>query len=129
MLTHWRKTVAKVLIVDDSWLIRKVVGGVLRQAGHEVREGENGRQCLDLVEAERPDLIFLDLLMPEMGGLDVLADLRARDCRLPVVVLTADIQESTHQQCRELGVGLILQKPPRGPDILRAVEQTLAQPV
>lgn len=116
---------AKVLIVDDSWLIRKVVGGVLKQAGHEVSEGENGRQCLDLVAGENPDLLFLDLLMPEMGGLEVLAALQEKGAQLPIVILTADIQESTHTQCRELGVDLIIQKPPRSSDILQAVEKAL----
>ena len=44
---------AKILVVDDSWLIRKVVGGYLRKEGHEVVEGENGNQCLDLAELEK----------------------------------------------------------------------------
>jgi twitching motility two-component system response regulator PilH len=121
-------TVAKILVVDDSWLIRKVVGGYLRKEGHEVVEGENGRQCLDLAETQKPDLVVLDLLMPELGGMEVLEALGRAGLDLPVIVLTADIQETTHQQCRDLGVRHILQKPPRGSDILAAVKQIIGQP-
>lgn len=119
---------AKILVVDDSWLIRKVVGGYLRKEGHEVAEGENGRQCLDLAEMEKPDLVVLDLLMPELGGMEVLEALGRAGLDLPVIILTADIQETTHQQCRDLGARHILQKPPRGSDILAAVKQIIGQP-
>jgi CheY-like chemotaxis protein len=120
---------AKILVVDDSWLIRKVVGGYLRKEGHEVVEGENGNQCLDLAELEKPDVVILDLLMPESGGLDVLQSLRREGRNLPVIVLTADIQEATHEQCRQLGVDQILQKPPRGSEVLAAISVTLGQSV
>ncbi len=120
---------AKILVVDDSWLIRKVVGGYLRKEGHEVVEGENGNQCLDLAELEKPDVVILDLLMPESGGLDVLQALRREGRNLPVIVLTADIQEATHEQCRQLGVDQILQKPPRGSEVLAAISVTLGQSV
>lgn len=116
---------ARILIVDDSWLIRKVVGGVLKKEGHEVIEGENGRQCLDLAEMAKPDLVVLDLLMPELGGLEVIEAFREKGLDLPVIVLTADIQESTHDLCRDLGVTHILQKPPRGPDIVEAVQSAI----
>lgn len=119
---------AKILVVDDSWLIRKVVGGYLRQHGHEVVEGENGNQCLDLADLENPDVVILDLLMPESGGLDVLQVLTEREQRFPVIILTADIQEATHEQCRQLGVQQILQKPPRGEEVLAAVAAVMGQP-
>lgn len=120
---------ARILIVDDSWLIRKVVGGVLKKEGHEVIEGENGKQCIDLAEATAPDLVVLDLLMPELGGLEVIEALQQKGLDIPVVVLTADIQESTHDLCRELGVTYILQKPPRGPDIVEAVDLAMGQKI
>ncbi|MBW4680167.1 MAG: response regulator [Microcoleus vaginatus WJT46-NPBG5] len=113
-----------ILIIEDAWFTRRAIGKILQQSGYETLEAENGREGLEIA-ASRPDIdgILLDLLMPEVDGWGVLKALREKQSRLPVIVLTADIQESTRQQCLELGAFTVINKPPK-PEELRQVLQT-----
>ena len=81
----------RVLVVDDSVAVRYTVVNIIQRMGYQVFEAEDGRKALALVKLENPDLIILDIHMPEMGGLDVLHSLRADDRHkeTPVLVLTA----------------------------------------
>jgi CheY-like chemotaxis protein len=80
-----------VLVVDDDEEQRQLVRGILGARGWTVREAANGRLALDAVAAELPDLILLDLMMPEMDGFEVVAALQANAAwrAIPVVVVTA----------------------------------------
>lgn len=102
----------KVLVVDDSWVARLGMNRILASLGCEVAEAQDGVQALEALQNSPPQLVFLDLLMPGFDGLEVLAALRARGNTVPVVVLSADIQESTLNKCRELGALQCLPKPP-----------------
>jgi CheY-like chemotaxis protein len=79
-----------------------------------------------LVAAHAPDCVLLDMLMPVLDGPAFLSRLRAGGSNLPVVVVTADIQASTREICENLGVSGFLQKPARGEDVCRSVEDALA---
>lgn len=103
---------AKVLVVDDSWVARLGMSKLLVSLGHEVTEAANGSQALDLVAQARPDAVFLDLLMPEVDGFAVLEALALSKSTVPVFVLSADIQETTLSKCRGLGARECLPKPP-----------------
>ena len=102
----------KVLVVDDSGVARLGMSRILASLGCEVTEAQDGAQALLALEHQSPQLVFLDLLMPALDGLGVLAALQARGNKVPVVVLSADIQESTLEKCRELGAFQCLAKPP-----------------
>ncbi|NCC25393.1 MAG: response regulator [Deltaproteobacteria bacterium] len=102
---------AKLLLADDSLFQRTMVGTMAREAGMEVLEAKNGRECLEMIQAEAPDILVLDLNMPEVGGLEVLAAIHGREKPPAVIVLTADIQESTRERCLILGAQSILFKP------------------
>ncbi len=109
---------AKVLIVDDSFITRRHVRELLAADGHEVEEasgGEEARQCL---AQKKFDAMVLDLLMPGMTGQDLLKVLHEEGSSLPILVLTADIQRTTRQECLELGAAEVVNKPP-DPDELR----------
>jgi CheY-like chemotaxis protein len=82
---------ATVLVVDDDMDVRCTVAEILREEGFRVREARNGVEALRKVADERPDLMLLDLMMPEMSGWQVLQTLRStqRYRTLPVVVLSA----------------------------------------
>ena len=82
----------------------------LRAAGYEVTEGDNGRDGLDKFEQDDFDLVVSDLLMPEMDGQQLLGEIRQRS-NVPVIIATADIQESSRRQCEELGAFSVLNKP------------------
>lgn len=102
---------ALILIVEDAWFSRRVLCKVLQGSGHQTLEASNGREGLEMALAHKPECMFLDLLMPEMDGFEVLKTLQEQGSQLPVIVLTADIQETTRQQCFELGAMAVLNKP------------------
>ena len=79
----------KVLVVDDEENIRFLVESALQLAGMETAGAEDGRAGLKLVSDFRPDLIVLDVMMPELDGFDVLQRLRDGGSRTPVIFLTA----------------------------------------
>jgi len=84
---------AKVLVGGDEPTVREVVVGYLRRDGHEVAEAGDGHKALELLEAEPPDLVVLDLMLPGVNGLDILRRVRATS-DIPVIMLTARAEES-----------------------------------
>ena len=108
----------RVLVVEDEAATRYMMRRILGSEGCRVDEAENGRQGLEQVSAQRPDLILLDLMMPEMDGFEFLTALRAnRDwASIPVIVVTA--ADLTKDDVRRLsgGVEHIVRKAGRGPD-------------
>lgn len=118
---------ALILHTDDSSFSRIQVGKVLKKEGHEVLQADNGRAALQLLESSRPDLIISDILMPEMDGIALLEALQARGNRIPVLMLTADVQHDTRDTCLGLGAVALLNKPPKDEELLAAVAQALAQ--
>ena len=77
-----------VLIVDDDAHIRDVVSFTIRRAGFEVLEAADGREALDIAESDSPDLILLDILMPELEGIDVCRAIR-RTSSVPILFLSS----------------------------------------
>ena len=81
--------VAKILVVDDDQKLLNMVRRTLVYEGFEVVTATNGREALDRVQAEGPDLIILDWLMPEVDGIQVATHLRTADDDVPILMLTA----------------------------------------
>jgi len=113
-----------ILIVDDSWLTRRGVKRILSSKGYGVIEAENGLQAMEMIRSEEQplDAIILDLLMPEMGGMELLEKLREQEIKLPVVVLTADIQHTVKKKCIERGAIGFINKPPDPENLLDIVD-------
>lgn len=84
---------------------------MITSAGWSVVEAESGPRALEILENDPPDIVFLDLLMPGMRGVDVLREARDRGIDVPIVVLTADAQAETRSACSRLGVAAYLNKP------------------
>jgi CheY-like chemotaxis protein len=95
---------AKVLVIDDEQSIRDLLDRLLRRKGYGVVLAESGRKGLELFRRERPDVIVLDLKMPEMDGLTVLRQIRSLNRSQPVIVLTGSRTAEMEQQVRALGV-------------------------
>lgn len=118
---------AVVLIVDDSPMITKVVGSVVSAMGHHVVEASDGASALMTAETLPPDLIFLDLNMPEMNGLEMLERMRAtpglKD--VPVVLLTASRSTDVVTRTAKYGVKDYLSKPARPASIREKVKKYL----
>lgn len=77
-----------VLVVDDDEPFRSVIAASLRQAGYEVGEAEDGKQCEVAVARRQPDLVILDVLMPEQDGLETLRVLRGRYPDLKILAIS-----------------------------------------
>ncbi len=101
---------SRILILEDALLSRRILKKTLQSGGHEVIEATNGIEGLDIVATQPIDCILLDLLMPMMDGLQVLTILEQRGSKIPVIVITADIQSTTRQQCLDLGAVAVLHK-------------------
>ena len=86
----------RILIVDDSGLARRRIRVILESAGYEVTEAEDGMAALERYFVAKPDLVVLDLVMKGMYGLDVLTKLREMDPSARVIVISADVQTSSH---------------------------------
>ena len=118
---------ATILIVDDSQFQRSFQRRALTAAGHTVLEAGDGTQALETVAAERPDCVLIDLIMPGTRGFTLLETLRSREPALPVIVVTADIQDQVRRQCLGLGAAAVLHKPVDGEVLQREVAAALGE--
>lgn len=115
----------KALIADDDALIRAMLGSELRSLGFTVIEAQNGEEALELYAKDHPDVLFLDLLMPKLNGLDALKKLRADGGdRVPAVLVTA-LTRDTVKQFEADGVkpDAYLEKPFRLKAVAKIVRQ------
>lgn len=106
------KTGKTVLVVEDEADVRELLVYNLRAEGFQVLEAKTGRECLSVLQRSHPDLILLDLMLPDISGLEVcrqLRVLRSRDC--PVIVVSAKTEEMDRVVAFELGVDDYVTKP------------------
>ncbi len=117
-----------ILIVDDDEDLRILARKVLVRAGHRVLEASNGVEGLELIASQSPDLLVLDLVMPEVDGFEVLRRLRSRPSSrpLPVIVLTAHGDEERARSSFELGATDFLAKPFTPPQLDARVRSCFA---
>ena len=105
----------RMLIVDDNEINRFVSKMLLNESGIEFAECVNGLECLEITKEEHFDLIILDLMMPEMDGLETIANLqkdRTHKCQnVPIILLTADVQNGAREYYRSLGFADYITKP------------------
>jgi two-component system OmpR family response regulator len=101
----------EILVVDDDPRLRELLRYTLARAGFGVREAANGQEALASVSARPPDLVVLDVLMPELDGLSACRELRARGSRVPVVLLSTRGEELDRVLGLDLGGDDYLPKP------------------
>jgi CheY-like chemotaxis protein len=111
-------------LADDSWVARLSVAKLLKEAGHQVIEAENGQEALDRINQNKPELVLLDMLMPAMDGIEVLEALGS-DRDFPVIMLSADIQQTSKDRALEKGANAFLHKPPKNEEILHTIQKLL----
>jgi len=114
-----------ILVVDDSGLARRRVRSILEPAGYEVVEAEDGMSALERYFVDKPDLVLLDLVMKGMYGLDVLTKLREMDPSARVIVVSADVQTSSHEMVEQAGAAGFLMKPIDSDEVLAMVQSAL----
>ncbi len=99
-----------VLVVDDAENLRVLLKSYLTQEGYRVVTANNGREALFAARQDKPDIIILDLMMPEMGGYDFMRHY-SREGNAPIILLTAKIEESDKVLGLELGADDYVTKP------------------
>ena len=121
------ETAGRVLVVDDDAANRMAVRAILGGAGLEVSEASDAFAALDRIDRDLPHAVLLDLKMPGMDGLGLLANLRDRGVDVPIVVLTGHGGESTARECLAAGADAFLDKPPERAKLLLAVRAAVAR--
>ena len=116
----------KILVIEDESNIARAVRDKLAHQGFDVESTSSGPAALAWLQNQTPDLIILDLLMPDMDGFEVVRRLKENEStrKIPVMLLTVLPQDD---RVAALGVDAYLTKPYRGADLLRVVRETLAQ--
>jgi DNA-binding response OmpR family regulator len=104
---------AKILVVDDEPAIREIQAQVLGDLGHHVIQAGNGREALRLASTEQPDLILLDIMMPEINGIKVCQQLRAdkQTSDIPVIVVSGVDAKTALEESIIAGADDFLAKP------------------
>jgi two-component system chemotaxis response regulator CheY len=104
----------KILVTDDSRVMRQIVIRTLRQAGyddHEIIQAEDGREALQMVGAEKPDLVLSDWNMPEMTGIECLEALRASGSQVPFGFVTSEGSPEMREKAANAGALFLIAKP------------------
>jgi CheY-like chemotaxis protein len=116
----------RILVVDDNDLNRRVLRLILMKSGTPAAEAASGQEALDALQSEEFDLIFMDVQMPEMDGLEATKRIRADfpDEKQPfIIALTAHALPSDRQLCLEAGMDEYLSKPVEAARLLRWIER------
>ncbi|MEN8098614.1 MAG: response regulator, partial [Chloroflexota bacterium] len=102
----------KILIVEDDEQMLQMLTLMVNRTGHESMAADSGKTALELVEKETPDLAIIDVMMPEMNGLEVCQKLRARPqtVELPILILTARSQQADRDAAMQAGADDYLTK-------------------
>ena len=116
---------ARILVIDDEPAIRDTMRMTLEYEGHECLTAGSGQEGLTLAERENPDLVFLDIKMPGLDGLEVLSRLRGMNETLPVVMVSAHGTASTALEAGRLGAFRFIEKPLSKDYVLDAVREGL----
>jgi len=118
---------ASILIVDDSPSMRRMVGFTLTEAGHDITEAADGEQALAAAARAPGDLVLTDLNMPGMGGLELIARLRAMPeyRRIPILILTTESSDGMKEQAKAAGADGWIVKPFNPERLIAVVDKVL----
>lgn len=117
---------ARVLVVDDEKDFIEPIVFWLESKGYEVATASNGKQALQSIRDDKPDIVFLDIQMPEMDGLETLKRIRSAHKKLPVVIITAAHQDTRHfAEAKKLGIAGFFPKQSELNKLIQIIETTL----
>ena len=113
-----------ILVVDDDSAVRDVLLAILLLEGYSVREAVDGAEALEMIEAEHPSLVVLDMQMPRLDGWGVARELNVKGLHPPILVMTAGV--NAERAAREIGAAGYLGKPFELMDVINKVEELRA---
>ena len=125
IVTH--NTAKKILIIDDEKHIAEAIKLNLRMLGHDVLHAINGLEGLKYYSEYSPHLVIVDLMMPEIDGFGVITEIRKRDPKIPILVISAKEQVKEKIKCLSLGVDDYLSKPFDLDEFLLRVDRLLTR--
>lgn len=119
----------RVLVCDDTRLVRALIKGILSGAGYRVTEAENGQEALDLLDEQAFDLVIVDIHMPDVDGAELLKGLRIAQSNvdLPVVICSGSRDRKDYVRVSQYGVQGVLQKPIKKDELLDCIAEVLAE--
>jgi two-component system sensor histidine kinase/response regulator len=121
----------RILLAEDNPVNQRVARTILEKAGHQVTVAHNGREALARTQAQRFDVILMDVQMPEMDGLEATRAIRGletgREGRVPIVGVTAHAMKGDRERCLGAGMDGYLPKPIRPAALFAAIEETVGQ--
>ena len=117
----------RILIVDDSSLARRRARGILESGGYEVIEADDGMAALERYFIDKPDVVMLDLVMKGMYVIEVMTRMREMDPAASVIVVSADVQTSSHEMVDAAGAIGFLVKPLDEQAALALIERALTE--
>ena len=117
----------KALVADDDALMRRLCLRILEPAGCRVILANNGREAVELATRELPQVIIMDVVMPEMNGLEALRQLKQAEATkaIPVIIMTGQADRKIRQESASWGAAVLLPKPFRPPELLKAVQRLI----
>ena len=117
---------ANVLICDDAIFMRKMISDILSQAGYRViGEAGNGQQAVEMYRQLKPDLVTMDIVMPEMGGIDAVREIMRESPEARILMCSAMGQQALVVEAIEAGARDFIVKPFQPARVLEAVERVL----
>jgi two-component system chemotaxis response regulator CheY len=117
----------RILIVDDNDLMRTLLRGILRKEEYEiVGEAKNGAAALDLVERLRPDIVCMDVMMPQMDGIEALQAIKAAHPEVRVVMISGNPSKDNVRESIEGGASGFIVKPFNAGRVVDALRRALA---
>jgi DNA-binding response OmpR family regulator len=122
-----KNTGKKILVIDDEKHIAEAIKLNLKILGHEVAVGINGLEGLNWWKKFNPDLVIVDLMMPEIDGIGVITEIRKSDPQIPILVISAKNQAQSKIRCLSLGVDDYLSKPFNLDEFLLRVDRLLTR--
>lgn len=117
-----------ILVVDDAAFMRMMIRDILSKEGYSIREAVNGRDAVEKFRESRPDLVTLDITMPEMDGIEALAAIREIDPNASVLMVSAMGQQALVVEALEAGATDFLIKPFQPTKVLETVKRCLEAP-
>jgi CheY-like chemotaxis protein len=121
--------VPHILVADDDFALRRLLTLMLESGGYRVTTASNGAQAIAQMEAERPDLLCCDLMMPDIHGFQVLEAIKSRPhlAQTPVIIITAAGKEAEVKKALELGAARCVLKPFAKAHILGVIREVLSE--
>lgn len=114
-----------ILSIEDSDFERKVIKDMMEEKEYDLLQAKNGEEGIEKYEEENPDLVLLDLRLPDIDGLDVFEELRDIDSAVKVVIVSIVREDETIEKAKDLGAKDYVEKPIDEDELMETVEEVL----